>query len=208
MILGSLGSPGQGVGVDQGPNKHLSDTKCNCYCHLHVHYIILTKFYQVISIFIFLISGSLGPPGQGGGVDQGPNKHLSDTKCNCYCHLHVHYIILTKFYQVISIFIFLILGSLGPPGQGVGVDQGPNKHLSDTKCNCYCHLHVHNIILTKFYQVINIFIFFILGVLCGRMRLGWGLMEATGLFGMVKSTNISILYTHIFLFYIPISLHL
>ena len=113
------------------------------------------------------------PPRLRGLGCQGPINTWSDTKCNCYCHLHVHYIILTKFYQVISIFIFLILGSLWPPGQGVGVDQGPNKHLSDTKCNCYCHLYVHNIILTKFYQVINIFIFFILGVLCGRVRLGW-----------------------------------
>ena len=67
------------------------------------------NFIKLLSIFIFLIFWSLGPPGQGGGgggVDQGPNEHLSDIKCNCYCNLHVHYIILTKFYQVIRIFIF------------------------------------------------------------------------------------------------------
>ena len=86
------------------------------------------------------------------------------------CSLHYSHKILSSYKH----FYFFDIGVPGPPpAQGVGVDQGPNKHLSDTKCNRYCHLHVHNIILTKFYQVINIFIFFILGVLCGRVRLGW-----------------------------------
>ena len=132
----------------------------NCHIFINLHESLLLRYWD-----------HLGSDTAEGLGCQGPNEHI---KCNCYCHLHVHYIILTKFYQVISIFIFLIFGSLGRPGRGVGVDQGPNEYLFDIKCNCYCHLHVHYIILTKFYQVISIFIFLIFGVLCGKVRLGWG----------------------------------
>ena len=86
------------------------------------------------------------------------------------CSLHYSHKILSSYKH----FYFFDIRVTGPPGRGVGVDQGPNQHLSDIKCNCYCHLHVHYIIFTKFYQVISIFIFLIFGVLCGRVRLGWG----------------------------------
>ena len=86
------------------------------------------------------------------------------------CSLHYSHKILSSYKH----FYFFDIGVPGAPGQGVGVDQGPNKHLSDTKCNCYCHLHVHYIILTKCFQVISIFIFFDIGVPGVPCSGGWG----------------------------------
>ena len=114
------------------------------------------------------------------------------------CPLHYFHKILTSYKNS----YFLIFGSLGPPGLGVGSGQGSNEHQPDTKCNSHCHLYVHYVILTNFYQVISIFIFLISGVLCGRVRVGWG--------GGGDGGGWTIWYVqiYIFRFYIPVSLHL
>ena len=75
---------------------------------------------------------------------------------DCHIFINLHEFLLLRYWDH--------LGSGTAEGLGC---QGPSEHLSDIKCNCYCHLHVH-------YIIISIFIFLIFGVLCGRVRLGWG----------------------------------